>query len=116
MSRRPASRMGAEGADEIGAAELVADMRRAADDLVGLVDALRHLARNGDALLRRELATHPYGTLAAAAAVGYVLGGGVRTQMARMALRIGGRLALERALARLVDPPRVEPDRSASPE
>lgn len=44
--------------------------------------------------LTRELATHPYRTLALAAAAGYVLGGGLFTPLTGHALRIGLRLAL----------------------
>lgn len=44
--------------------------------------------------LTRELAEHPYRTLALAAAAGYVLGGGLFTPLTGRILRIGLRAAM----------------------
>lgn len=44
--------------------------------------------------LRREMEEHPYRTLGVAAAVGYVLGGGLFTSFTRRLVGVGARLLL----------------------
>jgi hypothetical protein len=46
---------------------------------------------------------HPYGTLAAALGVGYVLGGGLFTRLTGRLLRTGARVAVEVATLPLVE-------------
>jgi hypothetical protein len=70
-------------------------------DVRALVGATVQVARGWRALVRRQLAQQPYSTLAYAAAVGFVLGGGVPAPVARTLIGIGGRLIAERALASL---------------
>lgn len=46
-----------------------------------------------ETVVREQLTQRPYTTLAAAAGLGYVLGGGIPVALSRMMLGIGGRLA-----------------------
>jgi hypothetical protein len=85
--------------------ELVEQSQRVREDLVNFAGAARHVAHGWRALLRARLERRPYATLAVAAGVGYVLGGGVPTALVRVLVGVGGRLALERVVAQLVDAP-----------
>ena len=74
----------------------------------------------GDALdIKGRVDRHPYGTVAAALGIGYVLGGGLFTpltgRIVRMGVRIGMRLAvlplMRQEIAQLVDTIEEEADR-----
>ena len=86
------------------ARELVERSERVREDLSALAGAVRDVSRGWQALLRERLERRPYATLAVAAGVGYVLGGGVPTALVRALVGIGGRLAVEHAIARLAGP------------
>jgi ElaB/YqjD/DUF883 family membrane-anchored ribosome-binding protein len=75
---------------------------RVRDDLRALADAASHLARGWQSLVRDRMQRQPYATLAAAAGVGYVLGGGVPTTLLRVLVGVGGRIAVERLMAQVV--------------
>lgn len=64
-----------------------------------LMRSLEGAARELEAMLREQVAQRPYGTLAAALTLGYVLGGGLPSRMTSLFLGIGSRLALA-AMAR----------------
>lgn len=81
--------------------ELVQQSERVLDDLRSLAGSARGVARGWQELLAEELERRPYATLAVAAGVGYVLGGGLPTTLIRALIGFGGRLAIERALAQL---------------
>ena len=82
--------------------ELYEQGERVRDEVVALAAAVRQATRGGQALIRQRLEAQPYATLAIAAGVGYVLGGGVPGLLLRGVVGFGGRLALEQAFARLV--------------
>jgi hypothetical protein len=69
--------------DQIGstAQQLISEAKSAVNDLSQTLD------------IKGRVDRHPYATLAAAAAVGYVLGGGLFTPMTARLLRLGVRLA-----------------------
>jgi len=62
--------------------------------------AVRELSRDADELARGWLEANPYATLAVAAGVGYVLGGGLPHIVVRRALGLGSRMAIDMMLAR----------------
>jgi hypothetical protein len=65
-------------------------VRREVGDLTTEVEgALGEL----EGVIREQLERRPYTTLAAAAGLGYVLGGGIPVALSRMMFGIGGRLA-----------------------
>src|SRR5689334_9545276 len=65
-------------------------VRRDVGDLTSEVEgALGEL----ETVVREQLTQRPYTTLAAAAGLGYVLGGGIPVALTRMMFGIGGRLA-----------------------
>ena len=65
-------------------------VRRDVGDLTSEVEsALGEL----ETVVREQLSQRPYTTLAAAAGVGYVLGGGIPVALTRMMFGLGGRLA-----------------------
>jgi ElaB/YqjD/DUF883 family membrane-anchored ribosome-binding protein len=80
--------------------ELIEQSERVREDVVALAGAVRQAARGWRSLLRDRLDRQPYATLAVAAGVGYVLGGGMPTLLVRSLIGMGGRLALEQAIAR----------------
>jgi len=53
--------------------------------------------------IKYQAQTHPYATVAAAAALGYVLGGGVPWWAVRAATSIGSRMLVARVVAAVVD-------------
>jgi hypothetical protein len=93
------------GAKRPSARELLQESQRVRDDLSALAGAANHLAHGWQALVREQLARQPYATLAVAAGVGYVLGGGVPTVVVRALVGLGGRWAVERVIARVVAAP-----------
>jgi hypothetical protein len=60
----------------------------------GWTSAVLDVGRRVDTRLRHELQEHPYRSLAAAAAVGYMLHSGVTSRSGRLVLLLGGRYAL----------------------
>jgi len=72
-------------------------------DLRALGEAATHLTRGWQSLVRDRIERRPYATLAAAAGVGYVLGGGLPTTLLRVLVGVGGRIAVERFVAGIVD-------------
>ena len=90
--------------DTPSARELIEQGERVREDVVALAGAVRQAARGWRSLLRERLERQPYATLAVAAGVGYVLGGGVPTLLVRSLIGFGGRLALEQAIARFALP------------
>jgi len=89
---------------------LLEDTDRLREDVVALAGAVRRAARGWRTILRQQLDRQPYATLAVAAGVGYVLGGGVPTLLIRGLVGVGGRFAVEQAIARLAASP--SPDSS----
>ena len=85
--------------------ELLRESQRLSDDLSALATAAGHAASGWQALMGEQLSRQPYATLAVATGVGYVLGGGVPTGLVRVLFGLGGRWAIERALARFVSTP-----------
>ena len=81
--------------------ELLEHSERLREDVIALAASVRRAARGWQAVTREQLERRPYATLALAASVGYVLGGGVPTPLIRGLIGLGGRLALERAIAQL---------------
>ena len=84
------------------ARELLAQGQRVRQDVVALAGTVRQVTHGWQALLKDRFERQPYTTLAVAAGVGYVLGGGLPTGLLRILLGMGGRLAFEQALANIV--------------
>jgi len=82
--------------------ELWKQARRVQADLLDLRDALGETVNIGETLLRSRLRTQPYTTLVTAAALGYVLGGGLPRIALTNLLGVGGRMASGILLTRLV--------------
>ena len=85
--------------------ELVEESGRVREEFIALTGAALHVAHGWQSLLRDRLERQPYATLAVAAGVGYVLGGGLPTALVRVLIGVGGRLAVERVIAQLANPP-----------
>lgn len=86
------------------ARELVEQGERIGHEIASLADAARQAAFGWEDVLRERLRERPYATLAVAAAVGYVLGGGLPTGLIRLALALSGRAALDHLLSQLARP------------
>jgi phage shock protein A len=84
--------------------ELLEQSQRVREDVAALAGTVRQVTRGWEALLRDRLEQRPYATLAVAAGVGYVLGGGVPSGIVRLLLGIGSRLAVEQAIAHFTVP------------
>ncbi len=70
-----------------------------------LVTAVEEAAAEVAGLLHEQTQRHPYRTLAAAASVGYVIGGGLASRLTKLMLGVGGRLTIAlaaRELSRLL--------------
>ena len=84
--------------------ELVDESGQVREEFMALTGAALHVAHGWQALLRDRLDRQPYATLAVAAGIGYVLGGGLPTALVRVLIGVGGRLAVERVIAQLATP------------
>jgi len=84
--------------------QLVEEGGRVREEFIALTGAALHLANGWQSLLRDRLERQPYATLAVAAGVGYVLGGGLPTAVVRVLIGVGGRLVVERVLAQVANP------------
>lgn len=78
--------------------ELHEQTQRVREDLAEFGESARKTMSQWEDVLREQLTRHPYGVLGAAAAVGYVLGGGVPPLVVRALFGAFGRVALENAL------------------
>jgi hypothetical protein len=86
------------GAAAPSARELLDDTARMRSDLTALADHTQRAVSGWRRYLRLRLEEQPYATLAVAAGVGCVLGGGLPSPILRVALAVGGRLAAERLI------------------
>jgi hypothetical protein len=100
------TRSDGNGAAHLGPSvrELVEESERVREEFVALTEAALHMASGWRSLLRDRLERRPYATLAVAAGVGYVLGGGLPTGLVRVLIGVGGRLAVDRVIAQLANP------------
>lgn len=73
--------------------------RRLRHDAEAMKTDLGRAASDARDVVRRSLEENPYGTLAVAAAAGYVLAGGLASGLSRLLLRTGGRIAVGKATA-----------------
>jgi hypothetical protein len=73
-----------------------------------LVETLQHARVEWEALLRQEMKHRPYTTLALAAGVGYVIGGGLAPGVVRSLVGTGSRLAIGVLLQRLLATPALD--------
>jgi hypothetical protein len=97
-STRPARRGGRQAST---VRQLYDQGNEAREQVVELADSIRGLLQDGNAVLRERMRTQPYATIAAAAGIGYVLGGGLSPSMVRLLVAAGGRIALQGFLHRL---------------
>jgi hypothetical protein len=88
------------GSARHSARELVEQGQKVREDISALAGTVRNVAQGWETLLRDSLERRPYATLAVAAGLGYVLGGGLPRGLLRAAIGIGGRLAVEQAVGR----------------
>lgn len=84
------------------ARELLDDTARLRNDLTTLGQHTSRAVAGWRRYLRGRFEEQPYATIAVAAGVGCVLGGGLPSPVLRIALAIGGRLAAERVLSQVV--------------
>lgn len=84
--------------------QLVEESGQVREEFMAFTGAALHVAHGWQALLRDRLERQPCATLAVAAGVGYVLGGGLPTALVRVLIGVGGRLAVERVIAQLATP------------
>lgn len=82
-------------------AELSKHTARIGGELDELGDTAREIVESCRSLVRDRLRRQPYAVLATAVGVGYVLGGGLPRGALRALVLVGGRLALESAMARV---------------
>ena len=68
--------------------------RRVQDDATKLASEVRETTADLESYLTEQVHQRPVVTLGAAAALGYVLGGGLRTQFTVVLLGLGARLAM----------------------
>lgn len=80
---------------ELGTTELQARVEQISTEAKALGSTLETTIRDVEATLRAHMDEHPYTLLAAAAGVGYVLGGGVPSRLTSLLLGIGTRVMLE---------------------
>lgn len=104
--RADVTRRAGDGAAQPGPSvrELVEESGRVREEFIALTGAALHVAHGWRSVLRDRLERQPYATLALAAGVGYVLGGGLPTALVRVLIGVGGRLAVERVIAQLANP------------
>ena len=86
------------------AQDLLAEARQVGAAVAATAGAALTLACHSPALLRRQLERRPYATLAVAGGIGFALGGGLPPALLRVAIGIGGRLAVELALSGFTPP------------
>lgn len=73
--------------------------QRVRDDFADMTDVARQTVQEWEGLLRDRLIRQPYATLAVAAGLGYVLGGGLPRVLTRAMIGAGGHLLLDRLMA-----------------
>jgi len=103
-SKGGTSRRRPVGRSAPSAQELLAESKRVGADLADVAGAALHAARGWEMLLRDQLDRQPIATLAVAAGLGYLLGGGLRSGLARTLAGMGARLAAERVMGQLIAP------------
>lgn len=81
--------------------ELVEQTERVREDLNKLAETARQAMQGWRDLLRERLEQQPYATLAVAAGLGYVLGGGLPTSLLRAVVGFGGRMAIDHFLVQM---------------
>ena len=59
-----------------------------------LTTTVEHAAEDISAFLRQQTTESPYRTLAAAAGVGFIIGGGLASRMTKVLLGVGGRVVM----------------------
>jgi ElaB/YqjD/DUF883 family membrane-anchored ribosome-binding protein len=91
----------AEQTDRAGAA-MPAEAQRVRQRLGEVGTSVRDLSRDAEDLAREWLDVNPYASLAVAAGLGYVLGGGLPHVVIRRAFGIGSRMAVDMMLARVL--------------
>jgi len=89
------------GEPQASAHDLLEQGQRVREDLVQLGDVARQTMTNWESVLRARMRRQPYATLAVAAGVGYVLGGGMPPFVLRALLGFGGRVAIDNLIAQL---------------
>jgi hypothetical protein len=82
---------------ELGTTELQARVEQISTEAKALGSTVETTIRDVEATLRARMDQHPYAMLAAAAGVGYVLGGGVPSRLTSLLLGIGTRAVLDYA-------------------
>lgn len=68
--------------------------RQIQQDMRTLVGSLQAGAEDAERYITGEVKSRPYSTLAVAAGVGYVLGGGLSLRMTKLLIGVGTRLAM----------------------
>ncbi len=68
--------------------------QRVRQEVSGLSAEVEGALSDLERVVREQLETRPYTTIAAASGLGYVLGGGVPVALSRIVFGMGGRLAL----------------------
>lgn len=99
MNREKSGLNGGNGHDD-SMADLSRQARRLTSELSEVGGTMNEIINDCRTLARQQLRRQPYTVLAVAAGVGYVLGGGLPGGIVRRLLFLGGRVALEGAVAK----------------
>ena len=100
MNRENKSGINGGNGHDSSMADLSRQARRLSSELSEMGGTMSEMVADCRALAREQLQRQPYVVLAIAAGVGYVLGGGLPTGIVRRMLMLGGRVALEGAVAK----------------
>jgi hypothetical protein len=100
MNRENKSGMNGGNGHDNSMADLSRQARRLTSELSEMGGTMSEIVTDCRALAREQLQRQPYVVLAIAAGVGYVLGGGLPGGIVRRMLMLGGRVALEGAVAK----------------
>lgn len=104
MTERAAHKdVGGNGGSTTHVRDRIVEVGERADDLA---KSVRTTTNEAKVALDREMKAHPYRMVSIAAALGFVLGGGLSLALLRTATSIGARLAVGSIVSRLTNPER----------
>jgi len=88
--------------DALNLDELTQGMQRLSQDGQQLFATVSTVVGSARGMLLKSVSENPYGTLGAAAGVGYVLGGGLSSALTRMGAKVGARILIARVVKDMV--------------
>src|SRR5687768_7270791 len=84
-----------------GSRQLIEASKQVAHDASNLGDSLNELAGRARESVATMLHERPYVVLGAAAAIGYLVAGGMASRLTRVAIGLGGRMLVQRAIGQM---------------